>query len=504
MARSTAAETPPAGMELPRLYAWRELAILGLMVMDLSWVVLWFQVLAAPPAGVSAGRIMLVLALVMVSVHLVVRVMNYLRIIMPIRRVTLAGTLLLGQLLTLRTLLYVDEQVSVTGLVARPIGALLDLSDLFPPELGLIFVVLFVGWRGLKLGQDFIGPLKVMGSFRLGFLMFLAYIFFVALLSGDSPVGLWALFLGAGIFAIGSARVSILHRLRGGQRSPFDRQWFLGLFGGVLGVVAFSAGISLLASGIGPIVIGVFLRLALAVVVLVFTPFILLFVLILTFIFDRLNLNDLGLAQALNQGLSRLEDLFKVMQEYAADYAWVLDALVALWLRWGPLIKLLVCGSAVLLVGLVLVLGLRALARQELDEAVEEGESLASAADLLDILREALRRRLAGVTDLLGGGLWEGRRRRQAAARIRQIYAQLLDISAELEKPRLAAQTPLEYLPTLEKLYLGQENDVQTITRAYLQVRYGELPESEEAVARVEDAWERVGELGRRMLAVRN
>jgi hypothetical protein len=79
----------------------------------------------------------------------------------------------------------------------------------------------------------------------------------------------------------------------------------------------------------------------------------------------------------------------------------------------------------------------------------------------------------------------------------------LLEISAELEMPRLAAQTPLEYLPALEKLYLGQEEDVWTITEAYLQVRYGELPESADAVARVEDAWGRIGELGRRMLDVR-
>ncbi len=79
-----------------------------------------------------------------------------------------------------------------------------------------------------------------------------------------------------------------------------------------------------------------------------------------------------------------------------------------------------------------------------------------------------------------------------AAARIRQIYRQLLRESARLGKAREQAETPLEFLPELQVVFPGCYEELVLITRAYLRVRYGEYPESRQEVQVVEQAWKHV------------
>ena len=113
-------------------------------------------------------------------------------------------------------------------------------------------------------------------------------------------------------------------------------------------------------------------------------------------------------------------------------------------------------------------------------------------------LRAALRfprlflRRFSGR--LTSGG------RLLAAARIRWAYAQLLGLCARLGKPRHASATPLEYLPLIQPLFSGEESTLETITQAYLKVRYGELPETYEEVQAVLLGWDRLQVQGKLLL----
>jgi hypothetical protein len=61
----------------------------------------------------------------------------------------------------------------------------------------------------------------------------------------------------------------------------------------------------------------------------------------------------------------------------------------------------------------------------------------------------------------------------------------------------------LEYLPLLEGYFPSLTSDLEVITQAYLQVRYGELPESVEEVQKVEDAWDRILPVGEWLLKAR-
>jgi hypothetical protein len=84
--------------------------------------------------------------------------------------------------------------------------------------------------------------------------------------------------------------------------------------------------------------------------------------------------------------------------------------------------------------------------------------------------------------------------RLQAAARIRRIYTELIELSARMGSPRPASYTPLEYLPLLNRQLPLCSADLELITQAYNRIRYGELPEYHEQLTEIEAAWARVKE----------
>ena len=59
-----------------------------------------------------------------------------------------------------------------------------------------------------------------------------------------------------------------------------------------------------------------------------------------------------------------------------------------------------------------------------------------------------------------------------------------------LDTPRERNETPYEYLARLFTLWPGYENEARLITRAFVKVRYGELPESKEEFEAIKQAWE--------------
>ncbi len=75
---------------------------------------------------------------------------------------------------------------------------------------------------------------------------------------------------------------------------------------------------------------------------------------------------------------------------------------------------------------------------------------------------------------------------------VRRVYAQLLEWAAGEGRPRRPAETPLEFGAALVGLRPELREDLDAITRAYLLVRYGEIPESTEMIGAVLASWDRV------------
>ena len=68
-------------------------------------------------------------------------------------------------------------------------------------------------------------------------------------------------------------------------------------------------------------------------------------------------------------------------------------------------------------------------------------------------------------------------------------------LAASYGYARASAQTPYEYQQTLDELWPEGQAENALITRAYVRVRYGELPESDEELRALHRAWERLRRL---------
>jgi hypothetical protein len=160
-----------------------------------------------------------------------------------------------------------------------------------------------------------------------------------------------------------------------------------------------------------------------------------------------------------------------------------------------PLSFQMICFWSLILV-LILVLIFRIRKALGVRRSLEpwEPESLLKRGEAPALLRKAFRDALSDLASR-----FRSPPRLMVAARIRRIYAQLMDLSAELNRPRPSSYTPLEFLPELGELFTQNIGDLELLTSAYLRVRYGELPESKEEMDAIESAWQNVLEAGHRL-----
>jgi hypothetical protein len=157
---------------------------------------------------------------------------------------------------------------------------------------------------------------------------------------------------------------------------------------------------------------------------------------------------------------------------------------------WAPRIKSVLLWSVILVAGFLILVGISRWLIKERPDRIEERESLMTRSGWLALLLQALQNRLQKMSEGLAGASNLRRRHRLlAAARIRRIYAEMMELSDNLGKPRNPAKTPLEFLPALNELFPTLSVELANITQAYLQVRYGELPETRQEIEDVEKAW---------------
>jgi hypothetical protein len=468
-------------LKTPRWRPWREISILALIVMELSWIVPWYRSLTSSTYATSPPRVFLVLAGLTLSTHLIVRLMNYLYLRIDIRRFILAGIFVSAVFISFKALLYTGERITIPDLINRPLEAFSGWSEIIPDEFLVALVALLACWRGLALAQMYIEPNTVRLSFQTGIFMFLAFVFINTIVTGETPGDLIYLFLSAGLIALGAARISVVSTLRGGTVNPFDRRWFVGMIVATLSVVGVAALVSgLLSQGgitnLGSILLGLFALLMVALM----SPVI--------FAMQFLFSNTSGVSNFAQEVTRSLVEVRSTLFAYAERIFVFLDGYGVF--EWAPRLKPVLLWSILFVVGLVIVFGISRWLLNEKRERVEERESLIEGGSWLTLLLQALQNQLQKISDgLIDATRLRTSQRLLAAARIRRIYAQLMDLSEDLGKPRNPAKTPLEFLPALNELFPTLENELSKITNAYMQVRYGELPETRQEVEDVEKAW---------------
>jgi hypothetical protein len=478
-------------LELPKIRYWRELALLALMVMELSWIVPWYRSLTPATYELTVWRVFFVLLGLLLVANLSTRLMNFLDLKIRIRQVVTLVLLVLSIFIALKLLLYETEPLQFGELLTRPFRAMSDVRGLIPDEFLVIVVVLVVYWRGLTLASKYIDPRSVRSNFYFGLGMFVAFIFLNTLVTGETPGPMLYTFFVSALIAMGAARIFTISQLRGGARNPFDLRWFLGILVTTLVIVGLAGAIAWLATdrssiigGIGGLVMGVF-----GVILLVLiSPVI--------FLMERL-------ADSMPQDSGAMQSMIDVLDDLRATFGAIANNLFSLFnipslLDWMQLLKPFLLWGFVIAISAAILFSISRWLINERRSEQDEREGMIERGDVFSLLRRALRDRLDDLGRSLRGrsGLGPGQRW-LAAAKIRRIYARMMDMANKLGVPRPPASTPLEFQPILEEMLPDAKEDVGLITAAYLRVRYGEIPETNEEIEQVENAWEQVRTTGK-------
>lgn len=458
----------------------REVAFLTAACAEVCWFTPWFVTLTSVTVRLPvAAALAWVFGLILAPMALV-RLLHALRIKLPIQRWTLAVSLVLTGLVALRGLVYTNRSVSPAQLLRQPVESFTNPLNILPEELVILLVVLFLWWRGLRLGQDTPSVAVAGLRFRAGVAIFVVFLFFFSLYITRDLTPYVVAFFFFGLMAVAMARVGDVARLRGGQGAPLGRSWLGVLVLATAVVIGAGAGLTgLLAGPLPGQVIGWLSPLWLiliAILTFIMSIFVSILVALVEFVASFIPNIDLSFMAKLEESLQQLrEGLARAGESVSPEAIQVVGNLRGL--------AMFAC-LGVLLISVVLTLQRLQNIQSRRDEHTESALTRrALAAGLRSLLDEGV----GGLARLarrfgLGRELW-------MALSIRRIYAQMARLAAARGYPRTPSETPYQYLPSLARAFPDGEAQTRRITEAYIGVHYGELPETREDLAAIRAAW---------------
>ncbi|HUS83965.1 MAG TPA: DUF4129 domain-containing protein [Anaerolineales bacterium] len=478
-------------LKAQRLPLWQVFTVLALMLLDLSWIAAAYTLLAGRLLDLHTGRVFLVFGAIYLVTYLAASALHFLELDEGIVQVLLLTIPISGLVWAAGNLVYFEDPSNIARIIHRYLSSFRSLSVLFKPEFLLTVAVISLWRRGLSIARHPVGPRFIRRAFNSGLLALVATGIVVASLGRSFPSLEAALFFFSSLIAMGGARLSSLSRLHGGREIPFEREWVVGLNLLAGGILVIAGGLGLLAGGPLAVWIGDLLshigRFLSRIVLLILWP--------LLYLFERALAWFIGFIEPFFQGLQAepIELITVTGMQEAIESLEDLQTVV-----WAPQVRAIL--STVLAVGSVIFLiwiihyTVRNYRIRHRIKGPQEVERIWPSGSGLDYLRALLqgkaKRAIEGISRLNPAA------RFIAAARIRRIYASLLRMSARLGEPRSPAETPLEFMENLERIFPASRAELTTITHAYLRVRYGELPETRGQIDEVEYAWKFVRKRG--------
>jgi hypothetical protein len=472
-------------IDQPHVRYWQVLTAMALMAMELAWVVPWYRLMTWTSAPTTRVQAFAALGVMLTLAYSSMRLMDYFQLKRKYMIATMVVGLIVAVVVGFKLLIFLHERVSLRYILGHIALGGFESAHFIPPEYVAILAILMIWQRGVSLARERLGSLNVARGFKRGLILIAANGLVAYPLIGVIPtVDLYG-FLFFGLVAMGAARLSTLSRLRGGKESPFDRRWVVGVLGFAAAVLVIGAIFTLLARG--PLTTGVTYLITIAVnlisrvLVIVLWPVVFAGIHGLSRIADWINLQRMD-GQESAQSIQTQNELTEWLQQMQqGDPPIWIEQIV-------PILKaVLLWGLACLIVAFLLLRLQRLLRENGQGGDLSEGHSLLAEGGLLGLLRKAFRRRTDSLLQSLEK--WRNPERRLAAARIRRIYADLMQLAEELGCIRPESQTPLEFLTLLNQVFPNLGRELVVITHAYVRVRYGELPETPQELEVVEDAW---------------
>lgn len=465
-----------------RVRLWSELAGLTLMIMELVWVASFYNTFSFD--RVSWWKIFLVMGVLMMGSHYLSRAMAFFQLSLRSRRIIFGAWLVIGLLGSLKTLVLANQDVSLFFLITHPFSVISPDEGASLGQFWHLLLASILIWRGVTLSHAPVSATQAQRSFQIGLLIFILYGLTIS--AFKTPVNSFAelyAFLAAGILSMSAARIAGVSELRGGRAGKFSRDWFAGISAFALVLVALSIVTAVVIQRPVSYITDQITRMLLALLSVILLILTYPFIWLISFIFPYL----VKLFSDMPQ-VNVLEDIGDMLGQYQGEQSQLISGLVGA-ANYGRILGRI---GIIVGIGLAILAALRWRAQIRAAGAEEQAENLPA------------RLRFPGIPPIQPRGILDRLihpARWLAAARIRRIYAELMDTCESLGRPRPEAVTPLEFLPTGETLFPEFPAELRTITNAYLKVRYGELPETQQEVNDCQEAWNKIRGQARKTLA---
>jgi hypothetical protein len=433
----------------------------------------------------SPGLFTFWLLLLMLVPFNLIRVTSLINIPADKQRLLLALGLLVTILLGLRSLLYEPTSLfDFTWLREFFDHAGDPANPLWGRDVAVFLVISLMWWRGISLAGRSVDIGDVGLRFRL------ASLFLAILVAGiaESLLG-WSvapyilLFFFVSLLAIVLTRIEQLEADETGRAFPLGPRWvltvtlaaFLIVFIiGILAGVASGQAVDNVVGWLAPLwkALSFLARAALGIFIYLSGPLIIILEAILSFLIGLIG-------PLLSQAFENLELVAPTPGVDSPQGEDIMEITTTAPLLPRQLLTILSMTFFILLISLAFSRLLR-----HLRPAADSDTELVNPLDGLSGKELGFGRRLLNQLNF-----W---RRRQAAASIRRIYRDMCSLAASSGYPRPPTETPYEYLHTLKEAWPENTAETLLITEAYNQVRYGEIPESQEELNNIESAWKKL------------
>lgn len=321
-------------------------------------------------------------------------------------------------------------------------------------------------WRGMSLGNEELHPRTAELHLQAGMLLLILSSFATLFIHNEEVyIPIIAFFIGA-LGATPLCNLEMTAHSSSGRPVPMTRGWWGWIALTVFGVLAIGLMVSALITGRSAAEI---LALLIGVILL---PIILLLSIIPVTALDalveflrRLSLN-FGQLALFGQGIQQLPQNENTSPPVAVPPEFNLFfALIVL------------AGVALLVIWLM----------QRADKPLFSPQ--ATSGDIEGVLPDEKKEAEGVISRALG---LSALRRWLAQMTIRRLYVRAANEAGKRGHKRTPSQTPYDFLPAMQRAFPEHAGEARDITEAYVAAHYGQVPDSDEALDALKQAWERM------------
>ena len=476
----------------------------------LSWAIMDAALLTPFMLGImrftrywEPGLVLLWLLILMLFAFYLARLMSAIRLPPQHQQTVMAITLFLVIIMTLPTLFHEGRAIFRFAWVSELLASINQENNNLWLRDVTVFGMIVLAWaRGLQLVQREYTVGRAGLRLRVGGLILAPLVIWLAstqLLWDSSPYIL--LFFLAGLTAVALIRAEELERGQSGESVVLDPRWLTAVIlaslltiftAGTLAVIISGESANQIITFMAPVWNGLRLTGAVALTTLLFllVPVLELVDVLTNFLRHILEIVSPWLAEQWALFGKILGKLFINLRvplilpdanagQVPLENRFIFEDIEGLGFQLNRNVQFIIVLLAVAVILLVALL-INRLYRQNKLAARASGRTI-SRGDT-DEDEGNLLQRLLGRLGLLRD--W------QTAVSIRRIYRKMLRAADASGYPRLEAETPYEFLKTLAKAWPNNRQEAQLITTAYVKVRYGELPETDQELQAIKNAWQ--------------